>query len=151
MKTTICAVAAAGSLLVALAAPAHAQVRDGVYRGTLVCTKVPGVVQVMRSAIEVTIAGNTAKYTHPVRSSDHGTALGTESGSGSVDGQAIKLGGSWRGDKASYDAVYSGTFVRRSAKLSGTQTWTRDGKTYTSSCSGAIKRPLALFMRKDAR
>jgi hypothetical protein len=51
------------------------------------------------------------------------------------------------------DATYRGTFVRRSAKFKGTQTWTGGGKTVTRACAGAIKRPLRPFlprMKKQA-
>ena len=48
-----------------------------------------------------------------------------------------------------YEANYSGSFVRRSAKLSGVQNWTHDGKTYTRTCTGSIKRPLAAFLPKN--
>ncbi len=66
-----------------------------------------------------------------------------------VDGDKITLTGGWKGEKASYDASYAGSFVRRSAKLSGTQTWTYDGKSYNRTCSGAVKRPLAAFLPKQ--
>ena len=45
-----------------------------------------------------------------------------------------------------YQAKYSGTVVRRHAKLKGTQTWSEGGKTMTRACSGAIKRPLKPFL-----
>jgi len=48
-----------------------------------------------------------------------------------------------------YQAKYSGTFVRRSAKLKGTQTWTAGGKTMSRACSGAIKRPLKPFLPRN--
>jgi hypothetical protein len=72
--------------------------------------------------------------------------IGTEKGDGTVNGQDIKLEGSWEGAGRQYKASYSGTFVRRWAKLKGTQTWTIDGKTVTRNCSGAIKRPLRAFL-----
>jgi hypothetical protein len=49
-----------------------------------------------------------------------------------------------------YTASYSGTFVRRSVKLKGMQTWVEGGKTFTRACSGVVKRPLKAFLRKDA-
>ena len=40
-----------------------AQMRDAVYRGTMVCDKLPFTVGNGREAIEVTIAGNAVRYT----------------------------------------------------------------------------------------
>ena len=138
--------AAAVCVVCAWTVPAAAQVRDGPYRGTLICSALPFAKGTARSAIEVTITGNAAQYKRPVLSTEHGSVLGTETGSGAVEGQAIKLSGAWRGEKDSFAASYAGTFVRRSAKLTGTQTWMHEGKSYTRTCSGAIKRPLALFL-----
>jgi hypothetical protein len=125
--------------------PATAQVRDATYRGTLVCGKIPFIRSPARSAIDVTIAGNSAKYTHAVIISGR-AFVGTENGTGTVDGGKITLKGNWKGDKHAYSATYSGSFVRRSAKLTGVQVWTHEGKTQNRECTGAIKRPLAPFL-----
>jgi hypothetical protein len=69
-----------------------------------------------------------------------------EQGTGKVDGQKIDLAGSWKSGNRSYEAKYSGSFVRRSAALKGTQTWTDGGKTITRACAGAIKRPFKPFL-----
>lgn len=133
---------------VAASAPASAQVRDAVYRGTLICSTVPFLKGHLRAGMAVTIKGNSAEYTQPVVNPEKGTQLGTETGTGSVDGKNIKLSGSYRGAQQSYEATYNGTFVRRAARLSGTQMWTVDGKTYKRTCSGAIKRPFAVFLKR---
>ncbi|MFZ0096757.1 MAG: hypothetical protein WAK97_22810, partial [Pseudolabrys sp.] len=57
---------------VAVVTPASAQVRDAVYRGTMVCDKLPFTVGSGREAIAVTIAGGAVQYTHVVRL--HGAA-----------------------------------------------------------------------------
>ena len=145
IRTAVIATAAIG--VVALGGTASAQVRDATYRGTLVCGNVPFIRSFARSAIEVSIAGNSAKYTHAVIISGKGV-VGTETGTGTVDDSKINLKGSWKDDKYEYSATYSGSFVRRSAKLAGVQTWTVGSKTYTRDCTGAIKRPLAVFLRK---
>ena len=49
----------------------------------------------MREAIDVTITGSTAAYTHVVRLREAAEAA-TEQGTGKVDGQAISLEGSWK-------------------------------------------------------
>jgi hypothetical protein len=50
-----------------------------------------------------------------------------------------------------YEAKYSGSFVRRSAKLTGTQTWTDGGKTAIRACAGAIKRPFKPFLPRGRK
>lgn len=143
--TSICLAVAAGSFL---AAPATAQVRDADYRGTLVCGKLPFVEDPNRAAILVRIANNEGAYERPLTI---GKFTGKEVGKAKVEGDKITITGAWKSDNSSYEATYSGTFVRRSAQLTGKQSWTHNGKSYTRSCSGAIKRPLAAFLPKQKK
>ena len=140
----------AAAMVATVGTPAAAEVLDAVYRGTLVCDKLPFTDTKMREAIQVTIAGGAARYTHIVRLRDTAEAV-AEQGNGTVNGQAISLQGSWSGGNRQYQASYSGSFVRRSARLRGTQTWTDGGRTITRACSGAIKRPLKAFLRRDKK
>lgn len=140
--------AAAGAML---AVPAQAQVRDAEYRGTLVCGKLPFAQDPQRAAIVVKLAGSEGPYDRPVHMPLRSTVAGRETGTVKVDGNKIVLTGGWRSDKDSYHASYNGTFVRRSAKISGTQKWMHGGKSYTRSCSGVIKRPLAAFLPKQKK
>lgn len=140
--------AAAGAML---AMPVQAQVRDAEYRGTLVCGKLPFAQDPTRAAIAVTLTGNEGPYERPVHMPARSKVIGQETGKVKVDGDKITLTGGWKGDKSSYEASYNGTFVRRSAKLTGEQNWTHEGKSYTRSCSGAIKRPLAAFLPKPKK
>jgi hypothetical protein len=135
-------VAAAG----AVATPAAAEVLDATYRGTLVCDKLPFTNVGLREAIEVTIAGSSVRYREVVRLGKTKTAAEPEQGSGTLTGQRIELKGSWKQDDRGYEAKYGGDFIRRSARLTGTQTWTVGGKTATRPCTGAIKRPLKPFL-----
>jgi len=132
--------------------PVSAQVRDAVYRGTMVCEKLPFTVGNAREAIEVIISGNgnTARYTHAVRL--HGTAAPTsEVGTGALNGNDISLQGAWKGGNRQYEAKYTGTFVRRHATLKGIQTWSDGGKTITRACSGSMKRPLRAFLPRERK
>ena len=135
--------ACAGALFAMASLPASAQIRDAVYRGTLVCGKLPFFEAASREAFDITVTGTSARYAHVVRDVFE---TSSETGSGTIDGQNILLTGGWRGKRDSYEARYTGTFVRRSVNLKGTQTWTHEGKTYTRPCSGAIKRPFAIFL-----
>jgi hypothetical protein len=134
------------AMMTSMATPAAAQVLDATYRGTMVCDKLPFTSDQMREAIEVTISGGAARYSHVVRLSKVGVEATTEQGTGTIDGQKINLQGTWKGGSRTYEAKYGGTFVRRSAKLKGTQTWMDGGKTVTRACAGAIKRPLRPFL-----
>ena len=78
--------------------PATADVLNAVYRGTLVCDKLPFTDTKMREAIVVTIAGVAARYTHVVRLKAAATETVAEQGYGSVVGQNIRLQGSWSGE-----------------------------------------------------
>ena len=126
------------------------QVLDAVYRGTLVCAKLPFTEFAMREAIALTLSGGNATYTHVVRLRES-PEPGEEKGTAKVDGARITLDGSWKGDVGQYNAHYSGSFVRRSAKLVGTQTWTYQGRIVTRSCSGVIKRPLRAFLPRGKK
>lgn len=138
------------TLIVSAGTSAVAEVRDAVYSGTMVCDKLPFTETKMREAFEVKISGGDVRYTHVVRVRDTAEPV-TEQGAGKLDGQNISLEGAWTGGKRQYLAKYAGTFVRRSAKLEGTQTWFEGGKTVTRNCSGAIKRPLRAFLPKDPK
>lgn len=133
----------------ASAEKAAPNVRDAVYRGTLVCGKLGFIQDPVREAIEVTVSGPSVRYIRALRTQT-GTA-GAETGTGTIDAGKINLKGAWKGGADSYEATYAGTFVRRSARLSGAQVWSHDGKTYTRTCSGAIKRPLAAFLPKSEK
>jgi hypothetical protein len=138
----------AAAMAAMMATPARAEVLDAVYRGTLLCEKLPFTTAAMREAIDVTIAGGVARYNHVVRLRNKPSEM-MERGIGVVKGQDIELQGSWKDDTHQYTAKYSGTFVRRSAKLKGTQSWTDGTKSSTRACSGAIKRPLKPFLPRS--
>jgi hypothetical protein len=54
-------------LFASAAARANAQVRDAVYRGTMVCDKLPFTAGKSHEAIEVTVAGVTVCHSRIVR------------------------------------------------------------------------------------
>jgi len=149
-RTGIAACALAGVVIATTAMPVSAQVRDAVYRGTLVCDKLPFSAGKGREAIDVTITGGTAQYSHVVRLRDAAEPV-PEQGKGTVTGQDIELQGSWKSGNRQYEAKYSGAFVRRHADLKGTQTWTEGGKSFTRACTGTIKRPFKVFLPSEKK
>jgi hypothetical protein len=141
----------AAAVMTAMGTPVAAEVLDATYRGTMVCDKLPFTSNKMREAIEVTIAGGAARYSHVVRLRNAAVEAAAEQGTGTIAGQKIELQGTWKSGSRGYEAKYSGSFVRRSAKLKGTQTWTDGGKTVTRACAGAIKRPLKPFLPRNKK
>ena len=139
-----------GAVIVTADIPSAAQVQDAVYRGTLVCDKLPFSAGKGREAIEVTIAGGTVRYSHVVRLRDAAEPV-PEQGKGSLNGQDIELQGAWKSGNRQYEAKYSGAFVRRHADLKGTQTWTDGGKSFTRACAGTIKRPFRVFLPSEKK
>ncbi len=137
--------------LTVVATPAAAEVLDATYRGTMVCDKLPFTSDKMREAIEVTITGGAARYSHVVRLRNLAVEAAAEQGTGTIDGQKIDLQGTWNGGGREYAAKYSGSFVRRSARLKGVQTWSDGGKTVTRACAGAIKRPFKPFLPRNKK
>jgi hypothetical protein len=143
----ICLIAAA---VASAAAPANAQVRDAVYRGTMVCDKLPFTAGKSREAIEVTSAGDTVRYSRVVRL--RGTAsLPREEGSGTLSGQNISLQAHGRAATANMKRNMRALFLRRHADLKGTQIWNDDGKSISRDCSGTIKRQLRVFLPRDRK
>jgi hypothetical protein len=139
------------AVMMVMATPAAAEVLDATYRGTMVCDKLPFTSDKMREAIEVTITGGAARYSHVVRLRSLAVEAAAEQGTGMIDGQKIDLQGTWKGGSREYAANYSGSFVRRSARLKGMQTWTDGGKTVTRACAGAIKRPFKPFLPRNKK
>ena len=134
-----------------MATPAAAEVLDATYRGTMVCDKLPFTSDKMREAIEVTVTGGAARYSHVVRLRNLAVEAAAEQGTGTIDGEKIDLQGTWKGGGREYAAKYSGSFVRRSARLKGMQTWTDGSKTVTRACAGAIKRPFKPFLPRNRK
>jgi hypothetical protein len=148
LATTITGALGASQALAQKPAPV---VRDAIYRGMLVCSRLPFVTTLSRTALEANVAGNAVRYRRPVVMALSGAREGYEEGSGSIDGDKISLKGAWKKGADGYEASYSGSFVRRSAKLTGTQNWNYQGQSYTATCTGAIQRPLAAFLPKDKK
>jgi hypothetical protein len=136
---------------VTVATPVPAEVLDAVYRGTLVCDRLPFTDGKMREAIVVTIARGAVRYTHVVRLRGKKPEREVEQGTGTLTGQVIQLQGSWQEGGRQYHATYGGTFVRRSARLRGSQTWTAGGRQFSRACSGAVKRPFKAFLPRRGR
>ncbi len=132
----------------ALAQPKQSRVLDADYGGMLTCAKLPFTDFAVREPITVTVAGSKVTYVHAVRLKDK--AEPAEKGAGRIDGALLSLQGAWKGGAGAYQAAYSGSFVRRSVRLIGTQTWMYQDHILTRACSGTVKRAFRIFLpRKD--
>src|SRR5690242_16052270 len=96
----------AAAMMMATGTPVAGQVLDATYRGTMVCEKLPFTSGQMREAIEVTISGDAARYTHVVRLRNAAVEATVEQGTGTVSGTKIDLQGSWKGGSQQYEAKY---------------------------------------------
>ena len=123
----------------------HTRVLDADYSGALTCAKLPFTDFAIREPITVSIDSGHVTYVHTVRLRAAPEPAG-ERGVGQLDSDKLALRGSWKGEAGEYQATYSGTFVRRSAKLVGTQTWTYQGHIVTRPCSGTVKRAFRVFL-----
>src|SRR5688500_19228412 len=92
------------AILATMATPATAEVLDAVYRGTLVCERLPFAQTTMREAIEVKITGGIVHYNHVVRLRDQPSEM-VEKGVGVVKGQDIELQGAWTDGMRPYTAT----------------------------------------------
>src|SRR5262245_59088475 len=81
--------------VLSLGGEARSQVRDAIYRGTMVCDKLPFFETAAREAIEVKIKGTSVTYTHIVRERGE---MSFEQGTGTLDGDKISLKGEWSGE-----------------------------------------------------
>jgi hypothetical protein len=104
----------AAAMVAFVSAPASAQVRDAVYRGTLICDKLPFIEHKMREAISVTISRGAVRYSHVVRLRETAEPV-AEEGTGTLNGQNLSLQGSWNGGNRQYRTMRC--LRRRSAKL----------------------------------
>ena len=148
--------AAAGWVLALGADQAMAQkekaapvIRDAVYRGTMVCGKLP-FIQTGAGIDRGDDRGNAAKYTRPVALADRhrrSTARRQRHGRERQDQPERHVE---EGRRQLRGELYR-RFRAPVAKLTGAQVWSHDGKTYKRECSGAIKRPLAAFLPKDGK
>ena len=134
--------------IMATSAPAAAEVLDAVYRGTLVCDKLPFTRVQMREAIDVTISGG-AGYVHTVRLRDR--ASGPGEGRRRRQRPEHRSPGIVERNTRQYEAKYSGVRVAQRPAQGYPKLMT--ALMVTRACSGAswpLKRSCrATNLRRD--
>ena len=132
-------VAASLAIAVLPAGAAYAQSApspDGAYRGTLVCTQMPGQTAVMRVPLDLVISNNAIQFSRPIFV--NGRAVGSEMGSGTVEGTKLHVKASGNNDFTRYEINYSGELALDGGTLMGAQASTVSTETRTRTCIGAF-------------
>jgi hypothetical protein len=142
IRTLFCSIILAAALA---AAPALAQSFDGTWHGRMTCARMSFTKGVQKVRFVLTVAKGHATFVRHVYDKDNSTVVGSEEGGGTVAGDgAIALTATWRSAKAnskfSYTASYRGRLSGHTARLSGTQAWTHNGKREDRHCTIALTR-----------
>ena len=110
------------------------------YRGAFVCEKQPAAADILHVPADLMIRGDQVQFGRPMFNLRGTRVIGSELGSGSVDGEgAVNLVSSWRFRGISIRGVYEGKLTASGGALAGTQTWQGpDGVRRSRSCQIAL-------------
>jgi hypothetical protein len=134
MTAITLAVAALGS-----ACPPAEGSFDVTFRGMIVCEKLQASPNMLRSPLDITVAGTTAIAARPNFMRTGTVVVGSEIATGSVgDDGRIKLISSWKAGWSSYWGSYGGTLSTKSGMLTGTQAWTLPAGRQSRTCTAAV-------------
>ena len=109
---------------------------NGAYRGTLVCTQMPGQTAVMRVPLDLVIFNNVVQLSRPIFV--NGRAVGSEMGSGTVEGTKLHVKASGNNDFTRFEVDYTGELALDGGTLMGAQASTVSTATRTRTCIGAF-------------
>ena len=118
---------------------------DGKWTGTINCAKLSFTKGPFKVPMEMKVDKGAATYVRDVYNKDGTQVVGTEEGSGTINGGKLTLTATWKSaqerPRYSYTASYSGTISAKAANLKGTQVWKSvDEKTENRACTIALKR-----------
>jgi hypothetical protein len=128
-----------------LQTPVAAEGLDGKWTGTINCAKLSFTKGPFKVPMDMTVEKGAATYVRDVYNKDGTQVVGTEEGTGTIDGGKLTLSATWKSTQErprySYTASYSGTISATAANLKGAQVWKSvDGKTENRACTIALKR-----------
>jgi hypothetical protein len=109
------------------------------YRGTFVCEKAPGSVDILRVPADMAVRGDQVQFARPLF--NLGTlVLGSEMGAGSIDPSGtVHLTSTWNFRGITVHGDYHGTLTQGGGTLTGIQSWRgRDGTGYSRTCQVAL-------------
>jgi hypothetical protein len=110
---------------------------DGAYKGMLVCAQLPGQPEVIRVPLDVVITNNVVQFSRPIFV--NGRAVGSEMGSGTVEGTTVHLKSNGTNGNARYEGNYNGELALDGGTLMGTQAWTTAAtENRTRTCTAAF-------------
>lgn len=120
--------------------PVQQQPLAHAYRGAFVCEKQPAAADILHVPADLVIRGDQVQFGRPMFNLRGTRVIGSELGSGSVDGQgAVNLASSWRFRGISIRGVYEGKLTASGGTLTGTQTWQGpDGVRRSRTCQIAL-------------
>jgi len=118
---------------------------EGKWTGTINCAKLSFTKGPFKVPMDMTVEKGAATYIRDVYNKDGTQVVGTEEGTGTIDGGKLTLTATWKSTQErpryTYTASYLGTISAKSANLKGTQVWKSvDGKTEDCACTIALKR-----------
>jgi hypothetical protein len=110
------------------------------YRGTIVCERAPGAVDILRVPLDLAVRGDTIQFARPLFNPRGTRVLGSELGAGSIDGGGkAHLTSTWDVRGIVVHGDYSGTLTPHGGTLTGTQSWRlRDGDAHSRVCQIAL-------------
>jgi hypothetical protein len=125
------------ALMAAASAPACAASLDGAYRGTLNCAKLSWTkAPLTNEPVSIAVMDGKASYSRVLYGADRTTAIGQESGTGTVETDGtIALAGGSAGKLGTMKATYKGKIESGAGILNGVQSVTYHGKTEIRACT----------------
>lgn len=112
----------------------------GAYRGTFVCEKAPGSVDILHVPLDVVVRGDNVQFARPLFNLRGTRVLGSELGAGEVEsGGKVHVTSVWDVRGIVVHGDYSGTLTASGGTLTGTQSWhDLAGETRSRTCQAAL-------------
>jgi hypothetical protein len=106
------------------------------YRGTFVCEKAPGSVDILKVPADLAIHGDRLQFARPLLNLRGTRVLGSEMGAGSIDpGGTVRLTSTWSICGITVRGGYRSTLTQSGVALTGTQSWRGlDGARHSRTC-----------------
>jgi hypothetical protein len=133
------AAAVAIATLAFVSQAAMAEVRDGAYRGMIVCEKLKNSPFILRAPLDISVSGKAVIAVRPIFNIRGTRVVASEIATGTVaDDGSIKFSSNWHGGGTSFEGSYSGVIGDKSGTLIGMQNWTTAAGKETRNCSAAF-------------
>jgi hypothetical protein len=110
------------------------------YRGTFVCEKAPGSVDILHVPADLAIRGDQVQFARPLFNLRGTRVLGSEMAAGPIDADgSVHLTSTWDIRGITVHGDYAGTLTPNGGTLTGTQSWRGlDGQAHSRTCQAAL-------------